>query len=476
MPVPGFLASFADKAQNAINASPLAGMTQQNPDGSLGHKSHAVESISNQLRVISQQYSSTTPLQRIVTAEKSVALDLESLSRDSQYQSKELYNWGHNELDDLKDVTDRLAYLNFVQGSLSGSLSQKLNAARAPLKSLRDAENAMTPRRSLRANLRNQIAKLEHEKGSERKLAELQGLLKKVELDDQAHENEMEILKRKALRESEVAKWDAIREYGEKLILVSQAAASVNAALPAIPPSQANPYSGAQATAAARASLQQALDNYKPGVTSLPSQPTDSDTRSFGESHASELSQIVGLRPSSPDTPPSRTNQPALDKPGPAVNPSSLNQSPAPLPLTTPLDLSQTSTAAPSAIPTVAETGIPVSAGSEGTEPASGSLADLRGKVDTTQKDGSDSTTVPGTVQAFPSAKEEKERLKETYSSQGASPAVVAVTERHETAEEEKKRLEREERERILAGAGSNAQENDDDELPPYQDFNYKQD
>ena len=53
MPVPGFLTSFADKAQSAINTSPLASLTS---DGSSGHK-HTLESFSNQLRVISQQYS-----------------------------------------------------------------------------------------------------------------------------------------------------------------------------------------------------------------------------------------------------------------------------------------------------------------------------------------------------------------------------------------------------------------------------------
>ena len=39
-------------------------------------------------------------------------------------------------------VTDRLAYLNFVQGSLASSLAQKLDAARSPLKALRDAETS----------------------------------------------------------------------------------------------------------------------------------------------------------------------------------------------------------------------------------------------------------------------------------------------------------------------------------------------
>lgn len=76
MPVPGFLASIADKAQSAINASPLAGHLPNvgghgrpvSPDASTqpsaneaaaqgGHRSHAFESLQYQLRSFQQQYS-----------------------------------------------------------------------------------------------------------------------------------------------------------------------------------------------------------------------------------------------------------------------------------------------------------------------------------------------------------------------------------------------------------------------------------
>ena len=40
----------------------------------------------------------------------------------------------------------------------------------------------------------------------------MRGQLKKAESDDQQGEREVEILKRKAVRESEQLKWDALRE------------------------------------------------------------------------------------------------------------------------------------------------------------------------------------------------------------------------------------------------------------------------
>lgn len=111
-------------------------------------------------------------------------------------------------------MTDRLAYLNFVQGSLASTLATKLDASRASLKALRDAEAAILPRRNIRTSLQNQIARIEHDqqKGQDKKMAELKDQLRKAELDDAGQEREVEILKRKAARESERLKWEAIRE------------------------------------------------------------------------------------------------------------------------------------------------------------------------------------------------------------------------------------------------------------------------
>ena len=50
-----------------------------------------------------RSFRSTSPVQKIITVEKGIALDFESLSRDAKAQSKELYTWGQNEDEDLKD-------------------------------------------------------------------------------------------------------------------------------------------------------------------------------------------------------------------------------------------------------------------------------------------------------------------------------------------------------------------------------------
>ena len=292
-------------------------------------------------------------------------------------------------------------------------------------------------------------------------------------------------------------------QYGEKLVLLSQAASPIIKALPNIPPSPSSPYTGLDTTGAVRASLQRALDNYKTGTIHLPPQPAPgdlsrSDTQSFGESHASELSSISSEGP----TPAALSTSPKPEETNPsAINPQALNQSPAQL-LTAPASSGIPAVAAvskaeaspsnllPAVAPTIAETGIPVSAGPGGPGPASGSLHDIRVGSPTP------ATPVSGAPASTPyapkheTAEEEKRRLASLYSPPvhttppASSPAPAPATtsfstisstadqpQRYESAEEEKKRLEREERERILRrNAPLEVPPKEEEELPPYQE------
>jgi hypothetical protein len=281
--------------------------------------------------------------------------------------------------------------------------------------------------------------------------------------------------------------------------MVAQAALSIVPALPPIPPTKSSPYQGEQTTASVRASLQKALDGYSPGNISLIlAAPTGADlkyTRSFGETHARELSRIDNQEPSVtgniPITPPATTATAPPPQPGqiphhsssvsptlphptlspstlskpvplpvrgpeqptppssfspkntmsPPLNPANLNQAPAPIPTisspsaASPIvapDPTDPSIKVPSVTPTVAETGVPKVAGPEGPGPASGSLLN---------KHAPESPKLPN-----PFADPTPLQLP---------PASEAP--KFESAEEEKKRLEREERERILHQEGTSS-------------------
>lgn len=111
-------------------------------------------------------------------------------------------------------VTDRLGWVSFVEGALARTLAGKIDASRAPFKALRDSDNTLAVRRSIRTGLYNQIARIENDqsRGYEQKVAELKQQLAKAEAEDQPLENEFELLKRKAIRDSERTKWEAVRE------------------------------------------------------------------------------------------------------------------------------------------------------------------------------------------------------------------------------------------------------------------------
>ena len=153
-------------------------------------------------------------LQLIITGQKGVVLDLEKQSQDCKAVSKEFYVWGQTEDSDIKDVTDRLAYLTYVQGSLTAALASSLDASRTPFKALRDAEAHMQPKRNVRMNYELQISRLKNEgkPGTEAKIRELEHLLKNAETQDEDLEREIQLLKRKAIVDGETQKWDAIRE------------------------------------------------------------------------------------------------------------------------------------------------------------------------------------------------------------------------------------------------------------------------
>lgn len=294
---------------------------------------------------------------------------------------------------------------------------------------------------------------------------------------------------------------------------MSQAAPLLISALPSVPPTPTSPYAGAETTGRVRASLQRALDNYKTGHIDLAPQfaASDlerSDTRSFGESHASELSSIhsveVSTHPAVISTQPSANSPPVDPIPAvlptasasvPPINPSALNQSPTLLPSLSPAPapIANLGTSLPAITPTIAETGIPVAAGPGGPGPASGSLHDIKGASETagprTEGHPANEDLAPTSMVAtatpnvkHETAEEEKKRLAATYSQQSSVPApapapstsIASQPPHHETAEEEKKRLEREERERILHADTNDAPDvppkDKDEDLPPYQE------
>ncbi|PVG00768.1 hypothetical protein CPB86DRAFT_754314 [Serendipita vermifera] len=512
-------ASSDHHAPSTVQNQPGYAPPAQEQAGTLSGRHYGLESIQHHLRSLQVQYSSgvsqeNRQLQLLITATKGVALDYDAVGRDAKAQSKELFLWGQTQGPDIKDVSDRLAYLNFVHGALSYTLATDLDKSRTSWKNVRDAEAALAPRRAARQNLTNQMNKLRTEGGRtggvDTKLQELEAQLKKADSDDAPLEKELELLKRTAIRESETLKWKALKEYGQKLALLATASEQLLRVLPSSPPEQ---YTGNQQTAAVRAALQNALDSgYAPKSEHLPLNVGQEvgETRSFGETHASELTTINtvtdnGHESAAPINPAALNNAPAplpaattaakhYDAPNTAPSthyappsmgpPSSAAHHPAGYspPHTAPGGTTS-STSVPHA-PTVAETGVPVTAGAEGPGPATGTLnpsatEEVRDRpgvgygVGTHEQAPAYGAAAPDSATTHVSAEDEKRRLAAAEQAQthaaggGHQGGLVASTSTrrppaHESAEDEKKRLEREERERVLQSNNSRGNTQDD--------------
>jgi len=530
---------------------------------------HAIDNITHTLKQLHTQYSpqvrpDARQLQMVITSQKGLALDFEAVSRESKSHSKELYLWGQEQADDVKDVSDRIAYLNFVQGTLASDLAKSLDSSRASYKSLRDAETALHPRRTARASMRAEIERIKAAasagkapaSGAER-IAELEGQLSKAEQDDAPQEREVVLLKRRALIECERKKWAAFREYAAKIELLTDASEALLAELPEHETQGA--YAGSQNTARVRSQLQHAIDSYTPAQgrkNQFQALHVDSgvgagaDTRSFGETHKDELSSLpptatptphqpsgpgalaeqrfgsqaahpesssvaaAGIQPGSDGVARSditaTTGHGATQGQTAPLNPTALNHAPASIPVHSPtvssplraptaLDdapafastTSSSAAAAPVPIPsahndtshvTVAETGVPVSAGPEGPGPKSGSLSrdavPTAGNVHpagTAPPAHQENEQLPGLAGAtrHETAEEEKARLAREERERLLHSGDASGT-AHPTAEEEKARLEREERDRLLHGQQTQGQGNNTEEgkvPPPYADF-----
>lgn len=202
-------------------------------------------------------------------------------------------------------------------------------------------------------------------------------------------------------------------------------------------------------TAATRASLQYALDNYQPGHVTLDLQIggdlSRSDTRSFGESHASELASPAGAHDSHPGLP--------MTPPIPEPASAGKEGHSAPPPTSVPADSNQSSStpAQPRPVSAVVQDTNPSVTGKR----AESHLEDLY-------------STSPAKTETVVEVKQPAQPEE-----RGRVPAAG-----NESAEDEKRRLEREERERVLAGgasapSASNATGKDGDELPPYKEIEY---
>jgi hypothetical protein len=110
----------------------------------------------NDLRDLAVKYNpSTSPyslrVQQTIKSAKGVVSAQQTLQRENQTYAKSLFHYSQEQagpgLEDVQDITDRLAFLEFKQGELHAEYATKLEQARAALKDIRNYEQKLEPNR-----------------------------------------------------------------------------------------------------------------------------------------------------------------------------------------------------------------------------------------------------------------------------------------------------------------------------------------
>ena len=74
----------------------------------------------------------------------------QAAARESKSLSKAVYHWAQDQNEELKDVSDRLAYLTYQQGEAENEYAKASEQARSALKDLRNFESKLNPSVRLR--------------------------------------------------------------------------------------------------------------------------------------------------------------------------------------------------------------------------------------------------------------------------------------------------------------------------------------
>ncbi|KAI9631636.1 hypothetical protein KEM48_014567 [Puccinia striiformis f. sp. tritici PST-130] len=219
--------------------------------GSVFNKITETTNINN-LRQIQATYDprqapETLKLQLLIKAQKSLVVDSEGLARDSHMVSKQLYHWACDQPDlALKDVGDRLAYMNYQVGDIHQQCSQTLERSRSDLKDIRNLENELIKLREREKALQLQINKSQ------------QDSRKKVDSTMIAeHEN----------ISSYKTQFEALREMGDKLMIIAHFG---DLLLNELPEDDQIPYSAQDKTAQIKGAASLNLSDYHQTVHSTP--------------------------------------------------------------------------------------------------------------------------------------------------------------------------------------------------------------
>ncbi|BGO92452.1 hypothetical protein NBRC10512_000277 [Rhodotorula toruloides] len=296
-------------------------------------------------RLDPRQLPETLPLQLTIKALSGVRNDTQSLARETQAYSKQLYVWTKEEEDERVRVGgDRAAWCVWKAGECEKECAERIEQARVVLKDIRNFENDLVPRRRAHSALTSKLASTSKELSSlspssspstRQKLTDSASILESdlatLTAENREYEQSLALLKREKLSQSLVGQFEAMRELGEKLAMVGKWGEALAREM-----GREEEQGMEEIAARVKAGLEEELRRWTKGEVPVlgagasakddtASLLSRSDTKSFGDSHAAELSSLHTPNPFADLPPSSSSHAPALP-PRPS-SPSSISTS-----------------------------------------------------------------------------------------------------------------------------------------------------
>ncbi|GAA5895888.1 uncharacterized protein JCM6883_001647 [Sporobolomyces salmoneus] len=272
-----------------------------------------LNSLRQQTTPLTYRHTETLKLQLYVRALKGVGTEFANLSRNSGLASKNLFEWSQEDAgQDVIDIFDRAAFLQYKISELEAKAATKIEESRILLKDVRNFENDLSNRRKNRATLATKLQTIK-DKDSRGKnvdqIASLQTELTQADSEIATFESSFSALKRQKLHESFSLQFAAQKELGEKLAIVSSYGELLIEGMET--DGIEGDYKGEERTARIKVELEHALSDWQPRapptLANNASSLDHSDTRSFGATHADQLSQLGTDEPTPASAPHSRS-------------------------------------------------------------------------------------------------------------------------------------------------------------------------
>ncbi|KAI8842149.1 Eisosome component PIL1-domain-containing protein [Chytridium lagenaria] len=210
---------------------------------------------------------SSPPRQYLASGKKDVIKELRNLAKEQGHANKFLAEWGKIEAEDLKNITEKLAFISEKMAEATNQYSNSYDRSRMYIKEIKANEDSLSVLHRKQKDLRSKL-----DNAQKKKNKDVEAFRKELgELDQEvlAREAFHEGFKRERLKAAMNARWDGLMEYSAKLSVISNFGNHLANQIPQgypTPGVEVPPFAGAQITAQILTDYEKCATNWTASV------------------------------------------------------------------------------------------------------------------------------------------------------------------------------------------------------------------